>query len=162
MWWADDDSAQLGTVNKRDGRTPVVLRNKTSGVVYMKVYDREGQRGEEPTQARTHLFIHFSIPSADIHKCDAMMYYSTYSALHNISDVILVKMSMKLTMVSYILINTQFTMAFPGRNPCQVNNGGCSQLCFPTSENTRSCSCTVGYSLRTDRMSCEGKTASLL
>ena len=65
MWWADDDSAQLGTVNKRDGRTPVVLRNKTSGVVYMKVYDREGQRGEEPThahtQAHTLLFMHFSL-----------------------------------------------------------------------------------------------------
>lgn len=43
-----------------------------------------------------------------------------------------------------------------GRNPCQVNNGGCSQLCFPTSENSRSCSCTVGYNLRSDRMSCEG------
>nr|XP_029501004.1 low-density lipoprotein receptor-related protein 1B-like [Oncorhynchus nerka] len=93
LWWADDDSAQLGTVNKRDGRTPVVLRNKTSGVVYMKVYDREGQRG---------------------------------------------------------------------RNPCQVNNGGCSQLCFPTSENTRSCSCTVGYNLRTDRMSCEGIESLLM
>uniref|UniRef100_A0A8K9XSB1 EGF-like domain-containing protein n=1 Tax=Oncorhynchus mykiss TaxID=8022 RepID=A0A8K9XSB1_ONCMY len=93
LWWADDDSAQLGTVNKRDGRTPVVLRNKTSGVVYMKVYDREGQRG---------------------------------------------------------------------RNPCQVNNGGCSQLCFPTSENTRSCSCTVGYNLRTDRMSCEGIESFLM
>lgn len=43
-----------------------------------------------------------------------------------------------------------------GRNPCQVNNGGCSQLCLPTSENTRSCSCTVGYNLRSDRVSCEG------
>lgn len=114
------------------------------------------------THVHTHLFMHLSIPSTDFQKCDTMMYYSTYSALNNISDFILVKMSMKLTMVSYILINTQFTMAFPGRNPCQVNNGGCSQLCFPTSENTRSCSCTVGYSLRTDRMSCEGKTASLL
>uniref|UniRef100_A0A8K9XGV9 EGF-like domain-containing protein n=1 Tax=Oncorhynchus mykiss TaxID=8022 RepID=A0A8K9XGV9_ONCMY len=93
LWWADDDSAHLGTVNKRDGRNPVVLRNKTSGVVHMKVYDREGQRG---------------------------------------------------------------------RNPCQVNNGGCSQLCFPTSENTRSCSCTVGYSLRTDRMSCEGIESFLM
>ena len=43
-----------------------------------------------------------------------------------------------------------------GRNPCQANNGGCSQLCFPTSENSRSCSCTLGYNLRPDRMSCEG------
>uniref|UniRef100_A0AAV2K5L6 EGF-like domain-containing protein n=1 Tax=Knipowitschia caucasica TaxID=637954 RepID=A0AAV2K5L6_KNICA len=93
LWWADDDSAQLGTVTKRDGRNPVVLRNKTSGVVHMKVYDREGQKG---------------------------------------------------------------------RNPCQVNNGGCSQLCFPTSENSRSCSCTVGYNLRSDRMSCEGVDSFLM
>ncbi|KAI4806135.1 hypothetical protein KUCAC02_010715 [Chaenocephalus aceratus] len=93
LWWADEESAQLGTVTKRDGRNPVILRNKTSGVVHMKVYDREGQKG---------------------------------------------------------------------RNQCQINNGGCSQLCFPTSENTRSCSCTVGYNLRSDRMSCEGVDSFLM
>lgn len=47
LWWADDDLAQLGTVAKRDGRNMVVLRNKTSGVVHMKVYDRDGQKGEK-------------------------------------------------------------------------------------------------------------------
>ncbi|KAG7259671.1 hypothetical protein CRUP_013124 [Coryphaenoides rupestris] len=45
LWWANEESAQLGLVNKRDGRNLVVLRNKTSGVVHMKVYDREGQQG---------------------------------------------------------------------------------------------------------------------
>uniref|UniRef100_A0A8C6V3R4 Low density lipoprotein receptor-related protein 1Bb n=1 Tax=Neogobius melanostomus TaxID=47308 RepID=A0A8C6V3R4_9GOBI len=99
LWWADDESAQLGTVTKRDGRNPVVLRNKTSGVVHMKVYDREGQKGE--------------------------------------------------------CVGTR-------RNLCQINNGGCSQLCFPTSENSRSCSCTVGYNLRSDRMSCEGVDSFLM
>uniref|UniRef100_A0AAR2L6Z9 EGF-like domain-containing protein n=1 Tax=Pygocentrus nattereri TaxID=42514 RepID=A0AAR2L6Z9_PYGNA len=93
LWWADDDLAQLGTVAKRDGRNPMVLRNKTSGVVHMKVYDRDGQKG---------------------------------------------------------------------RNACQLNNGGCSQLCLPTSENTRSCACTVGYNLRTDRLSCEGLSSFLM
>uniref|UniRef100_A0A8D2ZZH8 EGF-like domain-containing protein n=1 Tax=Scophthalmus maximus TaxID=52904 RepID=A0A8D2ZZH8_SCOMX len=93
LWWADEESAQLGTVTKRDGRNLVILRNKTNGVVHMKVYDREGQKG---------------------------------------------------------------------KNPCQINNGGCSQLCFPTSENTRSCSCTVGYNLRSDRMSCEGVDSFLM
>ncbi|RXM28322.1 Low-density lipoprotein receptor-related protein 1B [Acipenser ruthenus] len=87
LWWADENSAQFGTVNKKDGRNPVVLRNKTAGVVHIKVYDKDGQKG---------------------------------------------------------------------RNPCQLNNGGCSQLCLPTSENTRTCSCTVGYDLRNDRTSCEG------
>ncbi|XP_037542041.1 low-density lipoprotein receptor-related protein 1B [Nematolebias whitei] len=93
LWWADDETAQLGTVTKRDGRNFAVLRNKTSGVVHMKVYDKEGQKG---------------------------------------------------------------------RNPCHVNNGGCAQLCLPTSENTRSCSCTVGYNLRSDRTSCEGVDSFLL
>ncbi|MBN3319690.1 LRP1B protein, partial [Atractosteus spatula] len=93
LWWADESSARLGTVNKRDGRNPVILRNKTSGVVHMKLYDKEGQKG---------------------------------------------------------------------RNPCQLNNGGCSQLCLPTSENSRSCLCTVGYSLRSDRMSCEGLGSFLM
>eukprot|EP00066_Takifugu_rubripes_P020818 XP_011610084.1 PREDICTED: low-density lipoprotein receptor-related protein 1B [Takifugu rubripes] len=93
LWWADEDSGQLGTVTKRDGRNLAILRNKTAGVIHMKVYDREGQKG---------------------------------------------------------------------RNPCQVNNGGCSQLCLPTSENTRSCSCTVGYNLRSDRVSCEGVDSFLI
>lgn len=51
LWWADEESGQLGTVTKRDGRNPLVLRNKTSGVVHMKVYDREGQKGV-PARAR--------------------------------------------------------------------------------------------------------------
>ncbi|XP_048049460.1 low-density lipoprotein receptor-related protein 1B isoform X2 [Megalobrama amblycephala] len=93
LWWADEDLAQLGTVAKRDGRNPVVLRNKTSGVVHMKVYDRDGQKG---------------------------------------------------------------------RNACQLNNGGCSQLCLPTSENTRTCACTIGYNLRSDRLSCEGLSSFLM
>lgn len=45
LWWADEDSGQLGTVTKRDGRNLAILRNKTSGVIHMKVYDREGQKG---------------------------------------------------------------------------------------------------------------------
>ncbi|CAB1328019.1 unnamed protein product, partial [Coregonus sp. 'balchen'] len=87
LWWADDNLAQLGTISKRGGLDMVVLRNKTTGIVHMKMYDKDSQTG---------------------------------------------------------------------RNLCQVNNGGCSQLCFPTSESTRSCSCAVGYNLHSDRMSCEG------
>ncbi|XP_048835137.1 low-density lipoprotein receptor-related protein 1B-like isoform X4 [Brienomyrus brachyistius] len=93
LWWADDSLAQLGIVTKRDARNMLVLRNKTNGVLHMKVYDREGQKG---------------------------------------------------------------------RNPCQLSNGGCSQLCFPVSETSRTCSCTVGYSLRSDRHSCEGIGAFLM
>ncbi len=55
LWWADEELAQLGTVTKRDGRNLVTLRNKTSGVVHMKVYDREGQKGK---QAHTYQHVH--------------------------------------------------------------------------------------------------------
>lgn len=44
-----------------------------------------------------------------------------------------------------------------GTNPCSVNNGDCSQLCLPTSETTRSCMCTAGYSLRSGQQACEGQ-----
>ncbi|XP_076159537.1 low-density lipoprotein receptor-related protein 1B-like [Alosa pseudoharengus] len=93
LWWADDISAQMGTVDKLDGRSTVIMRHKTTGVVHMKVYDEEGQTG---------------------------------------------------------------------RNPCQVKNGGCSQLCFPTSETSRTCACTMGYNLKNDRVSCEGVGSFLL
>ncbi|XP_051787046.1 low-density lipoprotein receptor-related protein 1B [Erpetoichthys calabaricus] len=93
LWWADETSGTLGTTNKKDGRNPIILRNKTTGVVHMKIYDKDGQKGS---------------------------------------------------------------------NPCQQNNGGCSQLCLPTSETTRSCACTVGYNLRNDRMSCEGIDSFLI
>ncbi|XP_051039808.1 low-density lipoprotein receptor-related protein 1B-like [Phodopus roborovskii] len=93
LWWADQNLAQLGTCNKRDGRNPTILRNKTSGVVHMKVYDKEAQQGS---------------------------------------------------------------------NSCHLNNGGCSQLCLPTSETTRTCMCTVGYYLRKNRMSCQGIESFLM
>ncbi|MGH0138787.1 UNVERIFIED_CONTAM: hypothetical protein FKN15_000916 [Acipenser sinensis] len=47
-------------------------------------------------------------------------------------------------------------------NPCSRNNGDCSQLCLPTSETTRACKCTAGYSLKTGQQSCEGVGSFLL
>ncbi len=126
LWWADEESAQLGTVTKRDGRNMVILRNKTSGVVHMKVYDREGQKGK---QAYAHLRTEIK----------------TQEHAH-----------LPYTLMVPCCLPFADCASHSGRNPCQINNGGCSQLCFPTSENTRSCSCTVGYNLRSDRMSCEG------
>lgn len=46
LWWADQNLGQLGTCNKKDGRNPTVLRNKTSGVINMKVYDKAAQQGK--------------------------------------------------------------------------------------------------------------------
>ncbi|KAI1237378.1 Low-density lipoprotein receptor-related protein 1B [Lamprotornis superbus] len=93
LWWADQNLAQIGTCNKKDGRNPTVLRNKTAGVVHMKVYDRAAQQGS---------------------------------------------------------------------NSCQLNNGGCSQLCLPTSETTRTCVCTIGYNLQKNRMACKGIESFLM
>lgn len=46
LWWAADSSAQLGTVTKRNGLNLTVLRNKTTGIVNMKMYDSNIQRGK--------------------------------------------------------------------------------------------------------------------
>lgn len=51
--------------------------------------------------------------------------------------------------------------ATAGTNPCSQNNGDCSQLCLPTSETSRSCMCTAGYSLKSGQQSCEGLCVSL-
>lgn len=72
LWWADEESAQLGTVTKRDGRNLVILRNKTSGVVHMKVYDREGQKGKH---AQPHQHKHTYIDKGtDMHTLPPYIY----------------------------------------------------------------------------------------
>lgn len=50
-----------------------------------------------------------------------------------------------------------FLSVLAGTNPCSMNNGDCSQLCLPTSETSRSCMCTAGYSLKSGQQSCEGE-----
>lgn len=54
---------------------------------------------------------------------------------------------------------TPLLSAAAGTNPCSLNNGDCSQLCLPTSETSRSCMCTAGYSLKSGQQSCEGERA---
>ncbi|XP_029814875.1 low-density lipoprotein receptor-related protein 1-like, partial [Manacus vitellinus] len=84
----------MGTCNKKDGTEVTVLRNSTTLVMHMKVYDESIQQA--------------------------------------------------------------------GTNPCSQNNGDCSQLCLPTSESSRSCMCTAGYSLKSGQQSCEGVGSFLL
>ncbi|XP_015265029.1 PREDICTED: prolow-density lipoprotein receptor-related protein 1 [Gekko japonicus] len=94
LWWADQAAEKMGTCNKKDGSEAAVLRNSTTLVMHMKVYDESIQQ--------------------------------------------------------------------LGTNPCSINNGDCSQLCLPTSETSRSCMCTAGYSLKTGQQSCEGVGSFLL
>lgn len=46
LWWADQVSEKMGTCNKADGSGSVVLRNSTTLVMHMKVYDESIQLGE--------------------------------------------------------------------------------------------------------------------
>lgn len=39
LWWADQASEKMGTCNKKDGSEAVVLRNSTTLVMHMKIYD---------------------------------------------------------------------------------------------------------------------------
>lgn len=56
LWWADDNLAQLGTVSKRGGLDMVVLRNKTTGIVHMKMYDEDSQTGSVMSRTATQCF----------------------------------------------------------------------------------------------------------
>lgn len=46
LWWADQASERMGTCNKKDGTEVTVLRNSTTLVMHMKVYDESIQQGE--------------------------------------------------------------------------------------------------------------------
>ncbi len=45
-------------------------------------------------------------------------------------------------------------------NECNSNNGGCDQTCTNT-VGAFQCSCSAGYQLNTDGLSCEGKLITL-
>lgn len=47
LWWADQLSEKMGTCNKADGSGSVVLRNSTTLVMHMKVYDENIQLGKQ-------------------------------------------------------------------------------------------------------------------
>lgn len=51
LWWADQASERMGTCNKKDGTEVTVLRNSTTLVMHMKVYDESIQQGERPAGA---------------------------------------------------------------------------------------------------------------
>lgn len=46
LWWADQTSERMGTCNKKDGTEVTVLRNSTTLVMHMKVYDESIQQGQ--------------------------------------------------------------------------------------------------------------------
>lgn len=51
LWWADQASERMGTCKKKDGSEVTVLRNSTTLVMHMKVYDESIQQGERAVPA---------------------------------------------------------------------------------------------------------------
>jgi len=45
LWWADQGTDQIGTCDKKDGSNWKVLRNSTSPMMHMKIYNETVQRG---------------------------------------------------------------------------------------------------------------------
>lgn len=47
LWWADQGTDQIGTCDKKDGENWRVMRNNTSPMMHMRIYDEEVQKGEK-------------------------------------------------------------------------------------------------------------------
>ncbi|CAB1353952.1 unnamed protein product, partial [Coregonus sp. 'balchen'] len=45
LWWADQGTDQIGTCDKRDGGNWKILRNSTSAMMHMKIYNETVQKG---------------------------------------------------------------------------------------------------------------------
>lgn len=46
LWWADQGTDRIGTCDKKDGGNWKVLRNNTSPVMHMRIYDEDVQKGK--------------------------------------------------------------------------------------------------------------------
>lgn len=53
LWWADQGTDQIGTCYKKDGAGWKVLRNSTSPMMHMKIYNETVQKGAEPADTCT-------------------------------------------------------------------------------------------------------------
>lgn len=53
LWWADQGTDQIGTCDKKDGGNWKVLRNSTSPMMHMKIYNETVQKGAPPSAAYT-------------------------------------------------------------------------------------------------------------
>lgn len=47
LWWADQGTDRIGTCDKKDGGNWKVLRNNTSPVMHMRIYDEDVQKGKK-------------------------------------------------------------------------------------------------------------------
>lgn len=66
LWWADQVSEKMGTCNKADGSESVVLRNSTTLVMHMKVYDESIQLGEAGAGPRAGAGMQRGVPGQEV------------------------------------------------------------------------------------------------
>ena len=55
----------------------------------------------------------------------------------------------------HVCTNQRDVMRCNHGDPCSANNGGCAQVCNPLPDNTRQCSCFLGYYLDSDGRTCK-------
>lgn len=151
LWWADQGTDQIGICDKKDGGNWKVLRNSTSPMMHMKIYNETVQKGAG--RLFCGLFAQLKSPcqkhyAGQMCCCDCHV-EPVYS--EHICSCFRESPCPPLDFCSACVFG------IPGTNLCSHNNGDCSQLCLPTSPTTRACMCTAGYSLRTGQQSCEGK-----
>lgn len=145
LWWADQGTDQIGTCDKKDGGNWKILRNNTSPMMHMRIYDEDVQKGKE----------HYSACGIKSHISEADVKLTNISGRVNKWGMIKLFFS---TISQFLFGPHKSPFPLAGINLCSNNNGDCSQLCLPTSPTTRACMCTAGYSLKTGQQSCEGKT----
>lgn len=54
----------------------------------------------------------------------------------------------KIIKTNYVINSTT------NKNPCKINNGGCSHFCLVNSKESKSCACPPGYQLKSDLLNC--------
>lgn len=65
LWWADQGTDQIGTCDKKDGGNWKVLRNSTSPMMHMKVYNETVQKGATARFGFVYLFAHICLSLCD-------------------------------------------------------------------------------------------------
>lgn len=63
LWWADQGTDQIGTCDKSDGGNWKVLRNNTSPMMHMRIYNESLQTGTGRTSHCRHAY---DVPLSDL------------------------------------------------------------------------------------------------
>lgn len=78
LWWADQGTDQIGTCDKKDGGNWKVLRNNTSPMMHMRIYDEDVQKGKTKVgsnsiSAAVGKSLRINVPQASCSELDAKL-----------------------------------------------------------------------------------------